>query len=108
MESRGSKIIYRPIACCSILYKIISKILANRLSKVLGSIVGANQAAFVKSHNIHNHILLSYELIKGYERKQISPRCLMQMDIQKAYNTVDWNALETILNEVGCPRQFTK
>jgi hypothetical protein len=32
----------------------------------------------------------------------------MQMDIQKAYDTVDWNALEKILSEVGCPQQFTK
>jgi hypothetical protein len=99
---------YRPIACCSTLYKIISKILANRLSKVLGTIVGENKSAFVKGQKIHNHILLAYELIKGYERKNISPRCLMQMDIQKAYDTVDWNALEKILSEVGCPQQFTK
>lgn len=108
-KHKGAKEIkdYRPIACCSTLYKIISKILANRLSKVLGTIVGNNQAAFVKGQKIHNHILLTYELIKGYERKRISPRCFMQMDIQKAYDTVDWNALEKILNEVGCPRQFT-
>ncbi|CAK8562588.1 unnamed protein product [Lathyrus sativus] len=94
---------YRPIACCSTLYKIISKILANRLSKVLGTIIGANQAALVKGQRIHNHILITYELIKGYERKNISPHCLMQMDIEKAYDAVDWNALEKILNEVGCP-----
>lgn len=107
-KHKGAKEIkdYRPIACCSTLYKIISKILANRLSKVLGTIVGNNQAAFVKGQKIHNHILLTYELIKGYERKRIYPRCFMQMDIQKAYDTVDWNALEKILNEVGCPQQF--
>ncbi|CAK8538037.1 unnamed protein product [Lathyrus sativus] len=109
-KHKGAKEIqdYRPIACCSTLYKIISKILANRLSKVLGMIIGANQAAFVKGQRIHNHILITYELIKGYERKNISPRCLMQMDIQKAYDAVDWNALEKIFNEVGCPQQFTK
>ena len=31
----------------------------------------------------------------------------MQVDIQKTYDMVDWNALEKILNEVGCPRLFT-
>lgn len=77
------------------------------MSKVLNSIVGNNQAAFIKGKNIHNHILLTYELIKGYERKRGTPLCLMQMDIHKAYDTVDWNALHSILNEVGFPRKFT-
>lgn len=106
LKHNGAKEIkdYRPIACCSTLYKIISKILVTRLSKVLGVIVGDNQAAFMKGQKIHNHILLAYEMIKGYERKGISQRCFMQMDIQKAYDTVDWLALESILNEVQSPR----
>ncbi|CAK8534470.1 unnamed protein product [Lathyrus sativus] len=74
-KHKGTKEIkdYRPIACCSTLYKIISKILANCLSKVLGTIIGANQAAFVKGQRIHNHILLTYELIKGYDKRGIPP-----------------------------------
>lgn len=89
-----------PIACCSTIYKIIFKVLATRMGKVLDTIVGQNQAAFVKGQNIHNQILLTYELIKVYERKCGIPRCLMQMDIQKAYDTVDWKAF-------GFPWKFT-
>lgn len=105
----NSKIsIPRPIACCSTLYKIISKILANRMRNVLNQVVGQNQAAFVKRRNIHNHILLAYELINGYDKKGGTPRCLMQMDIQKENDTIEWKALEAILNEVGFPQRFTK
>ncbi|XP_058771884.1 uncharacterized protein LOC131645222 [Vicia villosa] len=76
---------YRHIAWCSTLYKIISNVLANRMTNVLDSIVGKNQVAFVKGQQI----FLTYELIKGYDRKEGTPRCLMQMDIQKAYDMVD-------------------
>lgn len=50
---------YKPIAFCSTLYKIISKVLANRMSQVLGTIVGHNPVMFVKGNNIHNRIVLT-------------------------------------------------
>lgn len=80
--------------------------MTNRLSKVLGTIVNQSQAAFIPGQQIHGHIMLAYELIRGYNRKNSTPRCLLQMDIQKAYDTVNWRALEDILKELGFDRQF--
>lgn len=47
-----------------------------------------------------------YELLRGYNRKHISPRCVNQMDIQKAYNTVEWTTLKTITKEMKFPSRF--
>lgn len=44
--------------------------------------------------------------MKGYDRKHGAPKCMLQIDIQKAYDMVHWNALEHILKEFGFPWQF--
>ncbi|XP_074292994.1 uncharacterized protein LOC141619872 [Silene latifolia] len=49
---------YRPISCSTVFYKVISKILANRLQKVLPSLVGEERAAFVKGRSIFENVML--------------------------------------------------
>lgn len=72
---------FRPIACCTILYKIISKILANRMQIILPDIINDSQSAFIKGRVIFDNIILGHELIKGYNRKNISPRCMIKIDL---------------------------
>ena len=73
---------------------------------MIQDIVHTSQAAFVPGQVIHNHILLATELMKGYTRKGRTPRCMMQIDLQKAYDMVDWGALEGVLTEFGLPKKF--
>lgn len=98
---------FRPIACCTVIYKVISKVLANRLQTVLDSIIFESQSAFVTSRVIFDNILLSHELIKGYQRKHISPRCTVKVDIQNTYDSVEWPFIKQMLDELGFPYRFT-
>lgn len=70
--------------------------------------VHESQAAFVPGQQIHNHILLSYELLRGYNRTGGTPKCMLHMDLQKAYDTVEWTALEGILQEMSFPPCFIR
>lgn len=97
---------FRPIAGCTTFYKIISKILTSRLGKVLNEVIHESQATFVPGKSIHNHILLAFELLKGYLRKGWAPRCMLHIDLQKAYDIVNWNSLEYMLYEIGLPHKF--
>lgn len=91
---------FRPISCRTTLYKIISKVLETKLGKVLRSIIHVSQEAFMQGQHIHDHILLSYELLKGYSGNRGSPRCMLQMDFQKAYNNIESGVVEDILKWV--------
>ena len=66
-----------PIALCPTMYKIISKILSTRLGKVINRIVDDSQSAFLPGKVIQENILLAQELVKGYNQKGISPRCMI-------------------------------
>lgn len=99
---------FRPIAGCTVFLKIISKVLTNRMRSIMPDVISKNQAAFVVGQDIHNHIHLAYELLKGYERKNGTPRCMFQIDLQKAYDMVHWDALDRIMKEMGFPNTFVK
>lgn len=80
---------FRPIACCSLVYKLISKILTARMQRVITEVVSDCQSGFIPRRCIDDNILLATELIKGYGRAHISPRCVLKIDLKKAYDSVE-------------------
>ncbi|GKB07076.1 putative reverse transcriptase domain, reverse transcriptase zinc-binding domain protein [Tanacetum coccineum] len=92
---------YRPISCCNVLYKCISKILTNRIIEGIKEVVSENQLAFVPGRRISDNILLTQELMHNYHRDRGPPRCAFKVDIQKAHDTVDWRFLGFILKCFG-------
>ncbi|XP_062106727.1 uncharacterized protein LOC133818056 [Humulus lupulus] len=97
---------FRPIACCSTIYKVMAKLLSSRLALVLPSLIQSNQGAFVRGRTIAHNIMILQDLIKNYGRANTSPRCAIKIDISKAYDTVDWLFLENLLKEVCFPMKF--
>nr|GEX06939.1 hypothetical protein [Tanacetum cinerariifolium] len=69
----------------------------------LGLIVSDNQSAFVPGRRISDNILLTQELMHSYHRDIGPPRCAFKIDIQKAYDTVDWNFLRKMGLRQGDP-----
>lgn len=60
---------YRPISCCNVLYKVISKILVNRLKGTLPYCISYNQSAFVKDRLLVENLLLATEIVKDYHKE---------------------------------------
>ncbi|KAJ9561536.1 hypothetical protein OSB04_006696 [Centaurea solstitialis] len=92
---------FRPIACCSTLYKCISKVIVGRMKSYLGVVVGNYQSAFIPGRRIADNILMAHELVIGYHKEVGQPRCAFKIDIRKAYDLVDWRFLTNILTGLG-------
>ncbi|CAH9071538.1 unnamed protein product [Cuscuta epithymum] len=97
---------FRPISCTNVTYKVITKILASRLGPLLPTIIHPAQGAFVDGRLMADNIFLAQELVKGYTRKRCSPRCMIKVDLRKAYDTVSWEFLENVLKDIGIPTLF--
>ncbi|XP_059631052.1 uncharacterized protein LOC132273949 [Cornus florida] len=76
-----------PIALCNLLYKVITKIMANRLSVVLSSLVGPEQSAFMKGRRIQDALILAHEMVKDFKGPNHASMAL-KVDIKKAYDSV--------------------
>lgn len=97
---------YRPISCCNVLYKVLSKILANMLKKILPKFISTNQSAFIKDRLLMENVLLASELVKSYHKTSISSRCAVKIDISKAFYSVQWPFLLSILSAIKLPEKF--
>jgi len=97
---------FRPILCCNVIYKCIAKLLCLRLKEVLPHLIHQNQGAFVKGRELLFNILMCQDIVRGYSRKGISPRCIMKIDLKKAFDSVHWGFLEDWLHHLKFPQPF--
>ncbi|KAL0284160.1 UNVERIFIED_CONTAM: hypothetical protein Sradi_7207000 [Sesamum radiatum] len=89
---------YRPISCCNVLYKAITKIIVKRIHRILPLMIDNSQTAFVPGRSITDNILLAQELLAGYNQMRLPNRCTLKVDIQKAYDSVEWDFLLEVLS----------
>ena len=99
---------YKPISLCNVLYKIVSKVIANRLKKVLPDIIHESQSGFVPGRLITDNILVAYECFHYLRKKKKGKAGYLglKLDMSKAYDRVEWVFLEEMMMKVGFPRQF--
>ena len=80
---------YRPIACCTVLYKVITKVLATILSQILPPLISQCQSAFVLGRSIVDSVLLAHELVRNYHREAHVPSFALKIYLRKAYDLVN-------------------
>ena len=100
---------FRPISLCNVLYKIMTKTLANRLKIVLPDI-SYQQSAFIRGRLISDNILTAYELLHSMRNRQRGKEGSMavKLDMSKAYDRVEWRYLEEVMNKLGFYDQWVQ
>jgi len=87
---------FRPIALCNVIYKIIKKVLANRLKPLLPILISSEQSVYVEGHQIMDNIVLTHEPIHSLKTKN-NPGMLIKLDMSKAFDYLNWQYMTHVL-----------
>nr|GEX10654.1 RNA-directed DNA polymerase, eukaryota, reverse transcriptase zinc-binding domain protein [Tanacetum cinerariifolium] len=91
---------YCPISLIGVQYKIIAKLLALRLAKVVGNLVSGEQSAFVKGRRILDGPLMVSEVMEWYKLKR-KKLMIFKVDFEKAYDSLCWGYLDYVMERFG-------
>jgi len=98
---------YRPISLVGCMYKILSKILANRLKCVLPKVIDLHQFAFLSGRGMLDSILIANE-IADFIRKERKKGVIVKVDYEKTYDLVNWQFLYYMMKRLGFDGKWIK
>jgi hypothetical protein len=95
---------FRPISLCNIVYKIITKVLVHRLRLILTNIIGPYQSSFLPGRGTSDNSIVLQEIIHYMKRsKRKKGFVAFKLDLEKAFDNVNWDFLSIFLHDFGFP-----
>ncbi|XP_019435167.1 PREDICTED: uncharacterized protein LOC109341679 [Lupinus angustifolius] len=98
---------FRPIALANFQFKIITKVLADRLAIIAPKIISNQQRSFIKDRHIQDCICFASEAINLLDHKTFGGNLALKLDIKNAFDTIDWRFLLDTLKAFDFSNSFT-
>ncbi|GKA19247.1 RNA-directed DNA polymerase, eukaryota, reverse transcriptase zinc-binding domain protein, partial [Tanacetum coccineum] len=98
---------YRPISLIGSFYKIIGKLLANRIAMVAGDLISEEQSGFVRGRQIMDGPLILNEIINWRKNKK-EKTLVFKVDFEKAYDSLCWDFLQEVMHKMGFGSKWCK
>lgn len=92
---------FRPIAIGNVLFEIITKLIGDRLPKVVSWIISTNQFGFNKGQNIQDCIITALGCVNLFNKKRFRVNLAMKLDIQKVFDSIRWIFILKVLSKFG-------
>jgi hypothetical protein len=96
---------YRPISLLNCSYKIFTKVLTNRLGRVIDRLVASNQTTFIKGGYILESVVTAHEVVHSVHQGK-KQGVVLKLDYEKAYDKVNWQYLLDILEKRGFGKRW--
>ncbi|KAK9735525.1 hypothetical protein RND81_04G210400 [Saponaria officinalis] len=96
---------FRPIGLCNVVYKIISKVIVNRIKPILPMLISPAQTSFVPKRQITDNVIIVQEILHSMRKKKKGANGVMalKLDLEKAYNRLSWNFIHHTLVDMRFP-----
>lgn len=95
---------FRPLSLCNVTYKVITKLITNRLKEVLGELIAPTQSSFIPGRQMTDNVIICQELIHSMRRKHGHKGAMVvKLDLAKAYDKLEWPFIQDTLVDAGLP-----
>ena len=98
---------WRPVSLLNVDYKILAKVLATRLQKVISYVISSDQVGYIRGRYIGDNIRIMLDILE-MTKNEVDPGIMVMVDFEKAFDTVSWDFLHKTLEFFNFGPTFKK
>lgn len=99
----------RPIGLCNTIYKIITKIIANRIKSFIQSIIEPSQASFIANRRASDHAIVVQEIMSHFGKMKGKTGCMtLKIDLEKTFDRIEWSYIKDTRTFFNFPHNLAK